>query len=390
MVAAPRNIACLVPDLPATSELVRYLERIDDARWYTNFGPLVNELETRLERLLVATGAPHGTQVVTCSTGTAAIDAGLAALKLPPGSRVLTPALTFPATALAVTRAKLVPVFADVCPRRWQLTPKIARAFAKDVDLVLPVATYGRATDVEAWDHFTEDTAVPVLIDAAPAFGEQAIGRTTSVAFSFHATKPFGIGEGGAFVTADASLAERARVFTNFGFVDGVVVDDGTNAKLSEYHAAVGLAQLDRWPSLQQRRHHVWASYRRYLRDIDGAHLQAWPSVRAPALMTVRLAGDAEVVATQLAAVGVQTRRWYVPTLVDHPAFAPFADGRLPVTEALAPQLLGLPFHTELTDDDVAYVCTALANALGITGQLAARRTEVVPRRVLPTTGRVA
>ncbi len=370
MVDAPKNIACLVPDLPSSAMVAPYLERVDTARWYTNFGPLVRELEDRLEGLLASVGAPSETRVVTCSTGTSAIDAGLAALQLPPGSRVLVPALTFPASALAIIGAGHVPVFSDVCPRRWQLTPKIARRVIAEqrIDLVMPVTTYGRATAVDEWDQLTIDTGVPVLIDAAPAFGEQSIGRTTSVAFSFHATKPFGIGEGGAFVSADPELAARARIYTNFGFVDGVVERFGTNAKLSEYHAAVGLAQLERWPALLRRRQRVWTAYRRHLRGMDGVQLQSWPTARAPALLIVRLVADAATVAARLADVGVHTRRWYVPTLVDHPAFAPYvpADPKLPVTEHLAPHLLGLPFHTALDDDDIAYVCDALERAVTI------------------------
>lgn len=369
---SPRNIACLVPDLPSAAAIAPYLERIDLARWYTNFGPLVRELEEHLGAMTIASGAPSATRVVTCATGTAALDAGLAALAPRPGARVLVPALTFPATALAIVRAGLVPVFSDVCPRRWQLTPKIARrAIAEQhIDVVVPVTTYGRATPVDDWDALTAETGVPVLVDAAPAFGEQSIGHTTSVAFSFHATKPFGIGEGGAFVTADPELAARARIFTNFGFVDGRVELSGTNAKLSEFHAAVGLAQLDRWPALLRRRQRVSTAYRRHLRDIEGVQLQSWPTARAPALLNVRLTANAVTIAERLAAAGIQTRRWYVPTLVEHPAFASFvpADLHLPVTERLAPHLLGLPFHTSLDDEDVAYVCAALERAVTLAG----------------------
>ncbi|WP_257604465.1 DegT/DnrJ/EryC1/StrS aminotransferase family protein [Pseudomonas sp. UMAB-08] len=262
-------IPVLVPDLPTAEMLLPWLRRIDATHCYTNFGPLVHEFEAALSSQWPAA------QVVSFSSGTAALEIGIAVLNLAPASQVLVPAFTFAATASAAVRNGLQPIFSDVAPGTWQLTPDIARRVAQHhaLALVIPVATFGCPVDVEAWDAFVEETGIPVLIDAAGAFGNQRIGARASVAFSFHATKPFGIGEGGALVTRDTTLAKSVRRLSNFGFENAVVEVLGTNAKLSEYAAAIGLAQWACWPEQKALRQGLWQRYATALRIVPGVRL---------------------------------------------------------------------------------------------------------------------
>lgn len=369
--AGKHAIRCLVPDLPAVSALLPYLKRIEQNRWYTNFGPLLLEYENRLAEM---TGARVlGGECVTLSSGTAALELGVAALGLPRGSRALLPALTFPATLLAVLRCGLEPVLCDVCPDTWTITPDIARACLshRECKLVLPVATFGRALPAEAWDRFSAATGIPVLIDAAAALGFQQVGRSANVAFSLHATKPLGIGEGGVFATSNEDLAERVRRITNFGFDRGVVTyPGGTNAKLSEYAAAVGLAQLDRWPELLNRRSAGWLKYRSALGKLPAVRVQAGFEQHPPAVVSINLPADASHAATALAAAGIETRRWYLPPLHHHSLFTsidrvgPQGRTSLPVTDELAGHNLGLPFHTYLSDDDFNTITATLGSRL--------------------------
>lgn len=354
--------ALLIPDLPRAAELLPYLERIDANRHYSNFGPLARELEARLSEWISQTsGLAVG--AVSLSTGTAALEVPLAAMKLRPGARVLMPSLTFPATALAAMHCGLRPVLADVDPDNWQLTPSIARA--ADCDVVMPVATYGVPLDVDAWDRHTAETGRPVLIDAAAALGLQRVGRTTSVAYSLHATKPFGCGEGGVLASADPDFALAVHQFSNFGFENKRTVEIGTNAKLSEYAAAVGLAQLARREHLLGERERIWAAYRGALDGVAGIRFQADPGNHAPAVLCIELERDAEPVQQRLAALGVETRRWYCPPLHEHPALAKCERaGALEVTDRLAQRLLGLPFHHHLTDTAIGEIAGALRDAL--------------------------
>lgn len=373
------RVPLLRPDMPPAAALWPYLQRMDQAGWYTNFGPLVGEFEERVGDSLAGADDGAVVRVATTSSGTAALELAMAALALRPGTRVLVPAFNFPAAATAARRLGHEPVLCDVDAATWILSPEIARAVCSrfDIGLVIPVATFGRPLAVDAWDAFTAETDIPVLIDAAAAFDEQRIGRRTTVAFSFHATKPFGIGEGGLVATGSERVAQRVRRLSNFGFLDGVVRESGGgNGKLSEYHAAVGLAQLERWAEIKQRRRRLALQYAQELAFLGGRVClqQGWGRF-GPANLTVALGESAvpDDMSGKLDAAGVETRRWYCPALTEHPAFrrlprASLHEDRLPVCEALCQCTLGLPFHSCMTAADVSYVCRQL-NALIYTGR---------------------
>jgi dTDP-4-amino-4,6-dideoxygalactose transaminase len=358
-VTAP--IPLLVPDLPATQALVPYLRQIDENAWYTNNGPLVRAFESRVASFIASPRRP--VECVTAASGTVALELVLRALDLPPGSRVLVPAFTFPATVIAVSHAGHQPVLCDVDEHRWVVTPGIAErcAASHDCSAIVPVAAFGLGLDVAAWDEFAERTGLAVVVDGAGALGAMTLGQHVPVAFSLHATKPLGIGEGGVVATCDHGLAQRVRRLANYGFADGCIEHAGTNAKLSEYAAAVGLAQLDRAEALLRRRDNLWEAYRTALARIGSIRVQSGLADRAPANLVVRLPSDAARAAAALARQSIETRRWYCPPIHRHPAFAglPVA-GALEVTEELAQRTLGLPFHTRLGAADIARVVDAL------------------------------
>jgi dTDP-4-amino-4,6-dideoxygalactose transaminase len=373
-------IHCLIPDLPTAADLLPWLARIDANRWYTNSGPLVHEFEQRLSAFIEGGGEAA---CVTLASGMSALELGLHALGVGAGHRVLLPAVTFPATALAVSRCGAEPVLCDVCADTWTMTPAIAReALATEkFDVVMPVASFGCPLPAAEWDDFVRETRVPVFVDAAAALGVQSLGRRVHWAFSLHATKPLGVGEGGLFVSPDRVLAETVRRQANFSFFHRVVHSrGGTNAKLSEYAAAIGLAQLERWPLLFERRRRVFDDYRGRLAQLRQVRLQQLQS--PPATLCVRLPADVAAVAATLAEAGIETRRWYMPPLYEHPAYrearllGPAGSTRLPVTERLAASLLGLPFHTHLAGAEVEAVVTALTAVLRWDGHRQASSVE--------------
>lgn len=366
-----KRIALLVPDLPSRHELAPYLARIDAARWYTNFGPLVTELEARLAATFGRASA-NKAKVQTVANATLGIELALLGLGLPTGSRVLVPALTFVATATSIVRAGHVPVICDVDPATWLLTPSIARECVSQAGAaaVVPVSTYGCPQDINEWDRFAAETGFGVLIDAAGAFGNQTGSGQVGAVFSLHATKGLGAGEGGFVVSTDGALLADIRRLSNFGIdvSTGYVPSPGTNAKLSEYHAAVALAGLDSWAEHRVLR---IALHRRYL-DVIAARcprvsLQERPADGVYTIMPVVLpeGHSARTVAQRLAARGIETRRWYCPTLDRHPAFEnlPIA-GTLSVAGRLNERLLALPFHLQLSQEDIDTVCTDLARAI--------------------------
>lgn len=370
--SAPR-IPLLVAQLPDTDALIPYLRQIDSNRWYTNFGPLVLQLEQRFAASFApASLAPTA---ITASNGTAGLELALCALELMQGARVLLPALTFVATATSVIRAGYRPLIGDVDADTWLLTPETARAYAARhrVDAVMPVATFGNPQDVEAWDKFVEDTGIPVIIDAAGAFGNQRVGRRCHVVFSLHATKALAAGEGGMVVSYDQQLTSLVRRLSNFG-IDlergSQVFVAGENGKLSEYHAAVAHAALDQWPVVVERRRAVQARYQHLLQQ------------HCPALQMQRRAENgiypilvgllppsyrARELQPALLARGIETRQWYCPTLDRHPAFASFAVGPLPVAHDLAERLIGLPFFVDIEEEQMQRVAQAMAELTQVT-----------------------
>jgi len=360
-------LSLLIPNLPTTEQLLPWLQRIDHAKWYTNFGPLIQEFESKLIKLFAP---PSNIYLTTTSSGTTALELALLALNLPPNQVALLPAFTFPATATAIQRVGLRPLFTDIDKHNWLLTPDIARQVLQQMtfDIVVPVATFGCPQPVDEWDKFSEETGIPVLIDAAAAFGFQAIGQHCLVTFSFHATKPFGIGEGGLVVARSESLINRIRNLSNFGIDNGIIMQSGNNAKLSEYHAAVGLAQLERWTQIIESRQTIWQTYKKYLPILSPKlSWQNMPANTIPATLSIKLDNvDIAARMMNLEKCGIETRRWYYPPLYKQPAFseiqliAPDGSHYLTVTEKIADCLLGLPFHTYLKEDNIKYICNNL------------------------------
>ena len=364
---AREKIALLIPDLPGSDALLPWLKRIDAARWYTNFGPLASELEERLAALY----APAG-RVVTVNSATMGLELALIALDLPPGARVLLPGLTFAASAAAVLRAGCVPVFADVDADTWLLTPSIAERVAGGMRLgaVMPVSTYGAPQSSAEWDAFAERTTLPVVMDAAAAFDTQQVGRRFTAVFSMHATKVLGAGEGGFVVAADGAFLDRVRRLSNFGIdvSTGSVETAGANGKLSEYHAAVALAALEAWPRRRQVRVRLHQAYLEALqRACPGVRPQRRPPERAYSIFPVLLpqGSSAPNVQRRLAAEGIESRRWYCPTLDRHPAFSAMARaGSLEQCQQATDRLLALPFHPFLQSHEVERVCRTLARLI--------------------------
>lgn len=366
-----RRIPLLIPRMPSADKVYPYLRKIDQNRIYTNYGPLNGEFEQRLAiELGQGLEASHLTTVSNCTVG---LELAIQALSLPQGARVLLPSLTFVATATAIVRAGASPLFSDINPTGWCLTPAIAEqalAQGETFDLVMPVSTFGKQHDVAAWDAFSERTGIPVLIDAAGAFGNQPIGRTTDVVFSFHATKSIGSGEGGLVVSFNADRIKRIRQLANFGIdaARGELTGLGTNGKLSEYHAAVGLAALDVWPDIVAQRRELHA---RYVRDL----LEACPVLELqdkdpdgiyPLLPVLLPEGtDALTIGNALRDQGIDTRRWYCPPLHAHGVLSHYAScGPLAVTSSIGHRILGLPFFAGISDEEIRTVVDSLVRAL--------------------------
>ncbi|PZX23229.1 dTDP-4-amino-4,6-dideoxygalactose transaminase [Rhodobacter capsulatus] len=356
------------PTLPRTETLVPYLRQIDESRIYSNHGPLVAQLEARMAARL----GLGRTGVISCSTGTMALVAAIRAargLSRSRGGLCLLPAYTFVATAGAALSCGYDCHLVDIDPASWAMEPAALRRHPRlaEVGLVLPVAPYGRGIDLQGWQDFQDETGIAVVIDAAACLdGLMAPGRdlprSIPLAVSLHATKSFGCGEGGLVLSRDTLLLQEAYKGLNNGFYlsrEAQVV--GLNGKMSEYAAAVALAELDGFAQKRAQWERVAASYARAGAEA-GVRLWTAPEVSACyALIEARDAGQAAAMAGRLHAAGIDFRAWYGAGLPAHPAYAGLSRDALPVSADVAARLIGLPCFTDLAEADIARVVAVLA-----------------------------
>lgn len=354
------HIPCCAPRLPSLEKLREYLLRIDETRWYSNFGPLSAELDERLGHCF-----GHQDGVATVANGTMGLSLALATVAQGPGL-CLVPSWTFVATGHAVVNAGLTPMFVDVDPATGVLDVGRCRMLAKEreVAAAVVVGPFGAPIDLDPWRALRDDTGCAVVLDAAAGF-DTARASDVPTVVSLHATKILPAAEGGAVACTSTEVVDDVRRRSNFGFYGNRIAKvSATNAKMSEYHAAVGLASLDEWASRRAALQVLADAYRARLPDgiaLDDGWGETWLSATCPA----RLAeADAVEVEAELARRGVEARRWWGDGLHCQPAFAHVSADPLPNTETLARRTLGLPFFLDMTVEQVEEVAAAVGDVL--------------------------
>jgi dTDP-4-amino-4,6-dideoxygalactose transaminase len=304
------------------------------------------------------------------ANATLALTISLSAMGARPGKFCLMPAWTFAASAHAAIAAGLKPYLLDVDPKTWTFSPAsvisaVERLGRGRVGAVMPVAPFGAPIDSRGWDAFYEQTRIPVVIDAAAGFD------------LLQATKVLGAGEGGFVVSRDASVIAEVQRRANFGFWgarEASVV--ATNAKMSEYSAAVALASLDAWPETRACWIAVAQAYRHALTACPGVSAMPRFGDFATTTCVVRLDPnlvDATRISLQLGDLGIATRRWWGRGLQAETAFARAARDDLPVTEMLGAETIGLPCSVDLGRGDITRICKALTHLLQPETQLLLR-----------------
>jgi dTDP-4-amino-4,6-dideoxygalactose transaminase len=340
-------IPLLRPKLPPLEKLEPYLRQIDESRWYSNFGPLERQLESRLSERF---NAP----AVLFPSGTAALTAALLAFDLPCRT-CLVPSWTFVASAAAVVAAQMTPRFGDVNPETWKLLAK------EGVDAVMVVSPFGAPVALGTWRAWEKFTKQRVLVDAAAGFDSVASVEdinSVPVMISLHATKVLGAGEGGVILCKDEAFIAKLRQVQNFG---GTGAIPGINGKLSEYHAAVGLAALDAW---NDRRAALAERTERYRAGLAAKGIGMVPGFGdgwVSSYCTILRDGPyPRPTIADLAARGIEARQWWGGGVHTHPAFKGYPHEDLPVTEDLARRHLSLPFSPDITLKEIDEVLAAL------------------------------
>jgi dTDP-4-amino-4,6-dideoxygalactose transaminase len=371
-----RTIRLIKPDLPSLESISAPLREILESGSITNFSKYVRRFESQASEYLDA-------HVATTSSGTQGLIFALQALGVQPGQKVLLPSFTFMATAQAVLYAGAVPVFAEIEDDLTVSPADLERLLSahEDVAAVIGVHTYGLPCHVSEIREVVNTAAarrgkpISLLYDAAHAFGSALDGRRVggfgdAEVFSLSVTKALVSVEGGMVASRDAALIERIKKMRNYGIEGNYNAGfHGLNGKMSEFHAIVGLyniERLDYYLACRQR------SARYYL---DGIHSRTnfqtfpWPGGVThtfkdfTVLTPGSLEGRRDEVIAALKEDGVETRAYFYPPVHEQSFFRRFADRSLPRTEALTRRVITLPFYTTITEADMDYVVEALSRA---------------------------
>lgn len=352
------------PNIGNRVEFLNRVEQILDNQWLTNNGPMVQEFERRIATHL---GVKH---CVAMCNGTVAMEIAIRALGLE--GEVIVPSWTFVATAHALYWQGITPVFADINPATHNLDPEaVRRMITPRTTGIIGVHVWGRAAPVHELQAIADEHGLKLMFDAAHAFGStykgQSIGRFGACeVFSFHATKSFNTFEGGAVTTDDDELAETMQLMRNFGFAGyDNVIHPGTNGKMIEVCAAMGLTNLDSIPDIFAANRQNHRAYKKAIAGIPGISLLDYDGSEQNSHHYVVIeieeifpASRDEIVAT-LQAENVLARKYFWPgshMMKPYRDLYPHAGLVLPNSNAVAERVIVLPTGSTLPDDAIALI----------------------------------
>jgi len=353
----------------------RFLERVDqifDRRWLSNDGPLVQEFENKIQ---VYTGAKH---CVALCNATIGLEIAIRALGLK--GEVIIPSYTFVATAHALTWLGIRPVFADIDPLTHNLDPReVEKLITPDTSAIIGVHLWGRPCD-PGLESVALKYGLKIMYDAAHAFGCSRDGVMVGnfgecEVFSFHATKFLNCFEGGAIVTNNDELAEKIRLMRNFGFSGyDNVISIGTNGKMSEISAAMGLSNLESIHDILAINQRNYNSYTKGLSELPGISLIQYNSYDNNNYQYIIIEVNSEVcprsrdqIIEQLHANNVIARKYFWPGCHKMEPYRSLEHNiglLLPATERIAQQVIVLPTGQNVSNNDIDKIISIIKSAL--------------------------
>ena len=353
------------PILPHVLAVIKGLEELYESRIFSNQGVFVRTLEERIADKL---NVKHCALFCNATIGIMCL---LKALEL--NGRILVPSFTFAATTQALLWQNIKPQFVDICPDSFTMDPeKTEKAITEDVSAIFPVNIFGTCCDHDSFYEIARNTELPLIYDSAQAFGSKYKGRPVgslgdAEVFSFHATKIFHTGEGGAVVTNNSQLYQKLCRIRNFGFENYLNCTElGINGKMSEFSALIGLKLLDEIPSHITKRQWVFQQYKDSLKHIDGIKFtkeKPWIDINYSyfyiivdseqfGLTNIELnyCMMAERIVTRLYFYPPVHRTTYYERLFDSPP--PY----LPQTDWAATHLLCLPVYSDMQSSELGMI----------------------------------
>lgn len=357
------------PNIGNRERLMARINDMLDRRWLTNNGPYVRELERRIAEMV---GVKH---CVAVCNATVALEIAIRAAGLK--GEVIIPSFTFIATAHALQWQEITPVFCDVAPGTHNIDPaRVEAMITPRTTGIIGVHVWGAACAIDALQDIARRRDLRLLFDAAHAFGCSYQGRPIggfgdAEVFSFHATKFFNSFEGGAVTTNDDALAERIRFMRNFGFAGYDAVQYiGTNGKMSEIAAAMGLTSLESLDEFVATNCSNYRQYQAAVRETPGLKLFEYDETERNNFQYIIIEVDETVTGISrdtlvkaLHAENVLARRYFYPgchQMEPYRSYFPHAGLLLPNTEQLTRRVLSLPNGTAVDARQISGVCELL------------------------------
>lgn len=361
------------PNIANPERFMKRTQEILDRRWLSNNGPLVQEFEKAIADYV---GVKHCICVCNATIG---LEIAVRAAGL--SGEVIVPSYTFIATAHALQWQEITPVFADIDPATHNIDPaKVERLITPRTTAILSTHVWGRPSAIEALAEIAERRGLKLMFDAAHAFGCSHRGRMIggfglAEVFSFHATKFLNSFEGGAITTNDDALAAKIRLMTNFGFSGyDNVIHLGTNGKMTEVCAAMGLTNLEGIGDLVAVNSGNYQAYREGLAGIPGLELIDYDADERGNFQYIvaevdesRAGLTRDELVEWLHAENVLARKYFWPgchRMEPYRSLYPNADLLLPETERVAAKVIVLPTGTGVTHADIAVICRIVRAAL--------------------------
>ena len=347
--------------MPPMDEYMAEIAPLWESRWLTNNGQLHQKFEAELREFL------HSSNVTLFTNGHLALEGVLQAMDLK--GEVITTPFTFASTTHAIARSGLTPIFCDIEDTFYTLDPaKLEALITPQTSAIVPVHVYGNLCDHEAIQKIADRHGLKVIYDAAHAFGVPGAANLGDASmFSFHATKVFHSVEGGCVTCADPELKKRMELLRGFGVAGDEIPDIGGNAKMSEFHAAMGVCNLRHVDDCIAARKQVVERYRRNLSGLPGLKLcPEQPGVQSnyayfPVVFTGSFTRDMAIDA--LARHGIGARKYFYPLLNDCAAHG-FHGEDTPIAKSVSERVLTLPLYPELAEEDVDRICEILRENL--------------------------
>lgn len=353
--------------MPPFEDYVNEIKDIWESHWLTNMGPKHNQLEKQLKEYLSVEN------ISLFINGHNALELTLQAMNL--SGEVITTPFTFASTTHAIVRNGLEPVFCDIDPITYCMDPsKIETLITDKTSAIVPVHVYGNICNVEEIERIAHKYGLKVIYDAAHAFGERYKGKGIGTfgdasMFSFHATKVYNTIEGGGVCYKDPELGHKLYKLRDFGIKDTETVDGiGSNGKMNEFVAAMGLCNLRYVDKNIAQRKKVVECYREHLKNIDGIQLPPiQDNVQAnysyfPIVIEEGLFGcTRNEVFDTLAENNIFARKYFYPLTSAFDCFnGKYDTSKTPVALHISRRVLTLPLYADLQLEDVARICTII------------------------------